>query len=80
MGGGVCIILAYEPEGSTSILGKRHIFKAVGGAIIGGGVCWGVSMGGGVRYDYGAFFTSKNAIFLFGHSCCGSENLVRLNI
>ena len=23
---------------------------------------------GGVRYDYGAFFTSKNAIFLFGHS------------
>ena len=36
-GGGVWIILAYEPEGSTSILWKRHIFKAVGGAIKGGG-------------------------------------------
>ena len=35
-GGGVWIILAYEPEGSTSILWKRHIFKAVGGAIMGG--------------------------------------------
>ena len=58
-GVGVWIILAYKPEGSTSILWKRHIFKAVGGAIMGGG---------GVRYDYGAFFTSKNAIFLFGHS------------
>ena len=35
--GGVWIILAYEPEGSTSILWKRHIFKAVGGAIMGEG-------------------------------------------
>ena len=35
-GGGVWIILACEPEGSTSILWKRHIFKAVCGAIMGG--------------------------------------------
>jgi len=83
MGGGVWIILAYEPEGSTSILWKRHIFKAVGGTIMGGAFVgvfqWGGGWGGrllaymagrrgGVRYDYGAFFTSKNAIFLFGHS------------
>ena len=51
--GGVWIILAYEPEGSTSILWKRHIFKAVGGAIMGGSVCLGVSMGG---VDGGATF------------------------
>ena len=36
-GGGVWIILAYEPEGSISILWKRHIFNAVGGAIMWGG-------------------------------------------
>ena len=28
----------------------------------------GAGRGGGGRYDHGAFFTSKNAIFLFGHS------------
>ena len=27
-----------------------------------------LGVGGCVRYDYGAFFTLKNAIFVFGHS------------
>ena len=77
-GGGVGFILAYEAEGFTSVLEKRHIFKATGGAIMGGadgGVFkWGGRMGGrfsaymvgrrrGVGYTYEAFFTSKNAIF-----------------
>ena len=35
-GGGVGFILAYEAEGFTSFLEKRHIFKATGGAIMGG--------------------------------------------
>ena len=35
-GGGVGFILAYEAEGFTSVLEKRHIFKATGGAIMGG--------------------------------------------
>ena len=34
--GGVRLILAYEAHGFTSILEKRHIFKATGGAIMGG--------------------------------------------
>ena len=34
--GGVGFILAYEAEGFTSVLEKRHIFKATGGAIMGG--------------------------------------------
>ena len=34
--GGVGFILAYEAEGFTSFLEKRHIFKATGGAIMGG--------------------------------------------
>ena len=35
-----------------------------------GGASFGIHGGaqGGVRYEYGAFFTSKNAILLFGHS------------
>ena len=45
--GGVWIILAYEPEGSTSILWKRHIFKAVGGAIMGGRLLGCFNGGGG---------------------------------
>mgnify|MGYP007024423246 CR=1 FL=1 len=40
------------------------------GCFNGGGATFGIHGGAhrGVRYDYGAFFTSKNAIFLFGHS------------
>ena len=34
--GGVGFILAYEAEGFTLVLEKRHIFKATGGAIMGG--------------------------------------------
>ena len=67
-GGGVGFILAHEAEGFTSFLEKRHIFKATGGAIMGGG--WGgrfsaymVGRRRGVGYTYEAFFTSKNAIF-----------------
>ena len=76
-GRGVGFILAYEAEGFTSVLKKRHIFKATGGAIMGGrmeGCLNGGRMGGrfsaymvgrrrGVGYTYEAFFTSKNAIF-----------------
>ena len=51
-GGGVWIILAYEPEGSTSILWKRHIFKAVGGAIMGGRLlgCFNGGADGGATF------------------------------
>ena len=79
MGGGVGFILVYEAEGFTSFLEKRHIFKATGGAIMGGrmeGCLNGGADGGGGRfsaymvgrrrgvgYTYEAFFTSKNAIF-----------------
>ena len=35
MGGGVRLILAYEAHGFTSILEKRHIFKATWGAFMG---------------------------------------------
>ena len=35
-GGGVRLILAYEAHGFTSILEKRHIFKATWGAFMGG--------------------------------------------
>ena len=38
---------------------------------MGGGATFGIhggAQGEGVPYDYGAFFTSKNAIFLFAHS------------
>ena len=34
--GGVGFILAYEAEGFTLFLEKRHIFKATGGTIMGG--------------------------------------------
>ena len=47
--GGVRLILAYEAHGFTSILEKRHIFKATWGAFMGGGRmegCWN----GGVFY------------------------------
>ena len=37
-GGDVLLILADEPEGSTSISGQKQIFKSVGEAIVGG---WG---------------------------------------
>ena len=36
MGGGVGFILTYEAEGFTLFLEKGHIFKATGGAIMGG--------------------------------------------
>ena len=72
-GGGALASLASEAEGFTSFLKKRHIFKATGGAIMGGdgGVFkWGgrfsaymVGRRRGVGYTYEAFFTSKNAIF-----------------
>ena len=64
----VCIILAYEPEGSTSILRKRHIFKAVGRGIMGGG--WGgrlleymVGRGGAFQLFLKHFLTQNSRFF-----------------
>jgi len=74
--GGVWIILAYEPEGSTSILWKRHIFKAVGGAIMGGrllgcfnggatfGIHGGAQGGRSIRL-WSIFYLEKCDIFIW---------------
>ena len=66
--GVVRLILAYEAHGFTSILEKRHIFKATWGAFMGGGDFWHTWGGrwGGVPIASKAFFNSKIAIFWNG--------------
>ena len=65
MGGGVGFILAYEAEGFTSVLEKRHIFKATGGAIMGGadgGAIFGIHGGaqeGRWIYIWSIFYLQK---------------------
>ena len=53
----------YEAEGFTQFVKKRHIFKAIGRAIMGEDKGAIFCTQWGVEYTYGAFFTSKNAIF-----------------
>ena len=50
--GGVGFILAYEAEGFTSVLEKRHIFKATGGAIMGGADGGVFKWGGDFRHTW----------------------------
>ena len=47
-----------EFEGSTPVLWKRHIFKAVGGAIMGGGTTFGIH-GGSIRQWIGQHVLTK---------------------
>ena len=61
--GGVHFTQFHESHGFTSFWGKRHIFKATGGAIIGGGMGGGrfsayvVGRRRGAGYTYEALFT-----------------------